>query len=239
MTIGCACHALSTRSDVAGSAVGANSIGIGGVAVGGQDDAQSVGGEIVAVAADGAGSVGGIVADAELHLRVADAIQLDVSIAAYAAEGGVEGGEAVGNDYPEHADLSAEEVVGRAAEADVAAQRVRGAPHGDAPALGQLEVGQALQAVPLGVGLRALVDGRHADAVEQVVAGDAGGAGVVGVCGQAVERDAEIALQVETEDAAVAPADEAQTVAPDNRVAGVVEEEEIVEAAQTGRARCV
>lgn len=236
MAIGSACHALSSRSDVPGNAVGADSIGIGGVAVAGQDSAQPIGGEIVAVAADGAGSVGRIVADAELHLRVADAIQLDVSIAADAAEGGVEGGEAVGNDYSEHADLSAEEVVGCAAQADEAAERVRGAAHCDAPALGQLEIGQALQAAALGVSLRALVDGRHADAVEQVIAGDAGGAGVVRVCGQAVERDAQVALQVETEDAAVAAADEAEAVAPNNGVAGVVEEEEVVEAAQTGRA---
>ena len=87
--------------------------------------------------------------------------------------------------------------------------------------------------------MRALVDGSHADAVKQVIARNAGSAGVVGIGGRAVERNAQIALKVETEDAAVASRDETETVAARDGVAGVVKEEEIVEAAQAGRARCI
>ena len=102
-----------------------------------------------------------------------------------------------------------------------------------------MEVGLALDAVALIVGLQALVDGCSADAVDEGVALNAGGAGVVGVDHLAVQRYAEEALQGKAKDAGIAACYVAVDGAAVDRVADSISQEVSICAAIANRASWV
>jgi hypothetical protein len=195
-------------------------------------------GGVIAGLAEGAGAGGVEVIEAPGDLGEAPAVELNVAEVALLTVGVVEHLVAIGQFDLLVAALvgGVGQVVREAFEAEVGGRRVALAVGGDAHPLREGELVRAGQAPPLTVAAHALVNGPAAGPGHQVVRCAAAGAGVVWEDGEAVEGDAEEALEIIAREAGAASGYVAGPEAAVRPVADVADEEEAVEAAVAGEA---